>query len=191
MLNQLIQLDQQGFHFINEGLSNPVFDVLMPILRNRFTWVPLYLFLVFIWAKNYGKTAIWMVLFLLLCFGISDYTASSIIKPAVARVRPCNDLTLTVNNLVPCGSGYSFPSSHAANHFALALFFIVVFYQRWKPVLPLALIWAASIGFAQIYVGVHFPIDILAGSLLGALIGYLLGILFLRFKPEEIWNSGK
>jgi undecaprenyl-diphosphatase len=184
MLDQLIQLDHQLFQAINQGLSNAFFDVLMPILRNRYTWVPLYLFLAFVWVKKFGKTGLWMVLFLVLCFGISDYTSSSIIKPAVARIRPCNELNAM-------GTGYSFPSSHAANHFALALFFIVLFYPKWKPVLTLSLLWASAIGFAQIYVGVHFPIDILAGSLLGALVGYLLGILFLRFKPQDTWNSGK
>ncbi len=191
MLDQLLQLDHQLFQAINQGLSNAFFDVLMPIVRNRYTWVPLYLLLAFVWVKQYGKTGLWMVLFLVLCFGISDYTSSSIIKPAVARIRPCNELNAIVTARVDCGTGYSFPSSHAANHFALALFFIVLFYPKWKPVLPLALLWASAIGFAQIYVGVHFPIDILAGSLLGALVGYLLGILFLRFKPEDTWNSGK
>ena len=191
MLDQLIQLDHQLFQVINQGLSNTFFDVLMPVLRNRYTWVPLYLFLAFVWVKQYGKTGWWMVLFLILCFGISDYTSSSIIKPAVARIRPCNELNAIVNARVDCGSGYSFPSSHAANHVALALFFIVLFYKTWKPVLPIALLWAGAIGFAQIYVGVHFPIDILAGSVLGAVVGYTLGILFLRFKPQDTWSSGK
>lgn len=191
MLDQLIQLDHQIFQAINQGLSNVFFDELMPVLRNRYTWVPLYLFLAIFWVKNYGKTGLWMVLFLILCFGISDYSSSSIIKPAVARIRPCNELHAAVIARVDCGTGYSFPSSHAANHFALALFFIVLFYRKWKPVLPIALLWAAAIGFAQIYVGVHFPIDILAGSILGAVVGYVLGILFLRFKPEKTWSSGK
>ena len=191
MLDQIIQLDHQWFHAINQGLSNSFFDFLMPILRNRYTWVPLYLFLAYFWVKNYGKAGMLMIVFLLLCFGISDYTASSIIKPAVARLRPCREMAGQINSLIPCGSGYSFPSSHAANHFALALFFIILFYNKWKWVLPLALLWAASIGFAQIYVGVHFPIDVLAGGVLGSIVGSLLGLLFLRFKPEITWKSGK
>lgn len=193
MLDQLLALDHQLFKAINTGLSNSFFDFLMPILRDKYTWVPLYLFLIFIWVQKFGKAGWLMVLFTLLCFAVSDYTSASIIKPAVARLRPCNELEFKeqVNNLVRCGSGYSFPSSHAANHFALALFFITLFYKKWKWVLPLALLWAASIAFAQVYVGVHFPIDVLSGALLGALIGYLMGLLFLRIKPEETWKSGK
>ncbi|MFM6975776.1 MAG: phosphatase PAP2 family protein [Sphingobacteriaceae bacterium] len=191
MLDHLIQLDHQWFHAINQGLSNTFFDFLMPILRNRFTWIPLYLLLVYFWVKKFGKAGVYMILFLLLCFAISDYTASSVIKPAVARLRPCKEMAGQINNLIPCGSGYSFPSSHAANHFAMALFFIVLFYKRGKWILPSALLWAFFIGFAQIYVGVHFPIDVICGAILGSVIGGLLGLLFLRLIPEVTWKSGK
>ncbi|RZL15228.1 MAG: phosphatase PAP2 family protein, partial [Pedobacter sp.] len=74
---------------------------------------------------------------------------------------------------VPCGSGYSFPSAHATNHFGIAVFLILVFYKKWKPILPLGLLWAFSIAFAQVYVGVHYPVDIICGSLLGTLLGFI------------------
>ncbi len=193
MIDQLIQLDHQWFQAINQGLSNPFFDFLMPVLRNRYTWVPLYLLIIYVLVKNYGKTAWWMLLFLILCFAVADYTSSSIIKPAVERLRPCNEFPFNeqINKLVPCGRGYSFPSSHAANHFAIAVFLIALFRKKRNWLLPVAFIWAASICFAQVYVGVHFPVDVVAGALLGALIGYLLAFLFLRFKPEYTWKSGK
>jgi membrane-associated phospholipid phosphatase len=193
MLDQLIQLDHQWFQAINQGLSNPFFDWLMPLLRNRYNWIPLYAALIYYCVKNFGKTGWLMILFFLLSFGIADYSSASIIKPAVERLRPCNEPVFSeqINVLVRCGSGYSFPSSHAANHFALALFFIVLFRKRSKWIVPLALLWAASIGFAQVYVGVHFPIDVTFGGLLGASVGGLLGLLFLKIRPEEIWKSGK
>jgi undecaprenyl-diphosphatase len=192
MIEQLMQLDRDLFIAINHGLSNSFFDWLMPILRDRYTWVLLYLFIIVFAIKNYGKQGIYLLMFLLISFGISDYVSSSIIKPNVQRLRPCNETEIKsiVNNLVDCGSGYSFPSSHATNHFGIAVFLIMMFYHRWKIILPIGLLWATSISFAQIYVGVHYPIDILMGSILGSSIGFLLGKILLSNKTFKTWKSG-
>ena len=82
------------------------------------------LFVIIFLARNYGKKGWLILLFAIITFGITDYFSSSIIKPSVERLRPCNDpeLKKEVNNLIACGTGYSFPSSHAANHFGLAIF---------------------------------------------------------------------
>ncbi|MFM6954749.1 MAG: phosphatase PAP2 family protein [Sphingobacteriaceae bacterium] len=191
MINQVIQLDQQWFSAINEGLANPVFDVLMPILRNRLTWVPLYVLASYVAIKKFGRTGGYMLLFGILCFALADYTTASLLKPWVARLRPCNTPGLSVRSLIACGTGYSFPSSHAANHFALALFFVVLFGRNsiWSSLLPL--FWAFCIAFAQVYVGVHFPIDVIAGGAIGALIGLGFGYLFHHFFAKELWKSGK
>ncbi|WP_345232194.1 phosphatase PAP2 family protein [Olivibacter ginsenosidimutans] len=128
-----------------------------------------------------------MMVFLLLTFGAADFLSASVIKPLVKRVRPCNELALKgeMVSRIRCGSGYSFPSSHASNHFAIALFLIMVYRRRWKSILWLALIWAFLVSFAQIYVGVHYPIDVICGALFGALIGYIIARLFLRIQPEN------
>ena len=128
-----------------------------------------------------------MLVFFTMTFAVADFTSSSIIKKEVMRIRPCNDITFKdqVKLRVRCGSGYSFPSSHATNHFALGMFLLVVFRKRWKPIVWLSLGWAASISFAQIYVGVHYPIDILAGATLGSIIGFLTASLFLYFQPNK------
>lgn len=193
MFEQIIQLDQNLFFAINHGLSNPVFDWLMPILRNRFFWTPLYLFIIIFLVRNYGKRGWLILIFLGLTFGFTDYFSSSIIKPKVERLRPCNDpvLKTEVRNLVACGSGFSFPSSHAANHFAIAVFLILLFYKKWKWIIPTGLLWAASISFAQIYVGVHFPIDVLTGAILGSIIGYVMSTILLAFKAFNQWQPGK
>lgn len=186
-MQELLQLDTALFLKIHQGMSNAFFDVLMPILRNRFTWVPLYLFLiVFCWLK-YKKTGLYIIGFALFTFAIGDLTASRLIKPAVERTRPCNEVQLAskIIHRVKCGSGKSFPSAHATNHFAIAIFFISVFYKQWKAVLPIGLAWAASISFAQIYVGVHYPLDVLAGTVLGICIGIFTSKLYWKFKPQE------
>ena len=192
MLEQIIQFDQNLFFGINQGLSNSFFDWLMPALRNRYFWTPLYLFVIIFLARNYGKKGWLILLFAIITFGITDYFSSSIIKPSVERLRPCNDPELKneVNNLIACGTGYSFPSSHAANNFGLAIFLILIFYHKWKLILPIGIFWAFSISFAQIYVGVHFPLDILFGALLGSIIGYVVGTLLLLNKSFQKWESG-
>ena len=91
------------------------------------------------------------------------------------------DLKKEVNLLVPCGGGYSFTSSHATNHFAIATFLILTLGLIFKWIkLPL-LFWAASIAFGQVYVGVHYPLDIFFGAILGMSVGYFVFLLFLRF----------
>ena len=192
MLEQLIQFDQNLFFTINHGLSNSFFDWLMPALRNRFFWTPLYLFIIIFFIRNYGKQGWIMILFLGLTFGCTDFISSSLIKPTVQRLRPCNnpEIKSDVKNLIDCGSGFSFPSSHASNHFGLAVFLIMMLYRKWKLILPIGLLWAASISFAQVYVGVHYPVDILAGAMLGGMIGFSMGTILLASKTFRAWNSG-
>lgn len=192
MLDQIIQLDQNFFTAINSGLSNPFFDWLMPLLRNRYFWSPLYLFIVVFLLQNYRRHGFVVLVFFLITFAIADYFSASVIKPAVERLRPCNDPSFKaeVNSLITCGSGFSFPSSHASNHFALGMFLITVFYRRWKWILPLALLWAFSISFSQVYVGVHYPLDVTAGGVLGCIIGYVTGTVFLTIYPNKKWSTG-
>ncbi|HXH99993.1 MAG TPA: phosphatase PAP2 family protein [Sphingobacteriaceae bacterium] len=188
----LIELDQNLFFAINNGLSNSFFDWIMPILRNRYFWVPVYLFMIIFFIRNYGKTGVRILIFLAITFTISDFSSSSIIKPSVKRLRPCNDseINTTVKDRIACGTGYSMPSSHASNHFAMSLYLILIFYKRWKWILPLAFLWAALIGFAQIYVGVHYPFDILAGAILGSIIAYITATIFNITLSNKEWNTG-
>lgn len=186
MIDQIVHIDQEIFLAINQGLSNPIFDWLLPILRNPYTWAPLYLFLVIFFIKTYGKTGILIVVMTLATFGASDAVSSHLIKKSIKRVRPCNDIVFKqeVNIRVRCGSGFSFTSSHATNHFALAFFWIVLFRRKWKHAMWLCITWATLISISQIYVGVHYPFDILCGAILGILIGLATGYIFKKIKPE-------
>lgn len=187
MLTSILHFDTDLFLLINQDMANTFFDWLMPHLRNPFTWAPLYLFIIIFSIRMYKKRGVIMILFLLATFGAADFLSASVIKPIVKRVRPCNEITLQgeVMNRIRCGSGYSFPSSHASNHFAMALFLIMVYKKRWKHIVWLGFLWAFSISFAQIYVGVHYPLDVLGGALFGSLIGYLFASVFLRIQPEN------
>ncbi|PJJ84330.1 phosphatase PAP2 family protein [Mucilaginibacter auburnensis] len=180
----LLNIDQQLFHFINHDMSNWFFDWLMPVLRNRLVWIPLYVFIFVFCLWRYKKQGVIILALLLLTFGLADFGSASIIKPYFNRLRPCNtpELDTTIIERVDCGTGYSFPSSHASDHFAIAVFLSIVFYKRHKWVLPVSLFWAASISFAQVYVGVHYPVDVTAGAIYGILAGLLFGWIFWKWQ---------
>ena len=125
---------------------------------------------------------VWCTAFLI-TFILSDQISAHLMKPIFHRVRPCNNPALNsiIHLIVPCGSGYSFPSSHAANHFAMGIFSAITLGKRYKWVLPLAIVWAISVSFAQVYVGVHYPIDVTCGGIIGTIIGISTGKLFNRY----------
>ncbi|MCZ4244887.1 phosphatase PAP2 family protein [Pedobacter punctiformis] len=186
MIESIQQFDAELFLKIHRGLSNGFFDWLMPLMRNRFFWAPLYLFIIIFCIKQYKKQGYYIIGMILFTFAMGDLIASRLIKPFVARLRPCNDPSLAndIIHRVPCGSGLSFPSAHATNHFAIAIFLICLFYSRWKPILPIGLFWAFIISFAQVYVGVHYPVDVTAGALLGTLIGFICSRIFKKLQPD-------
>ena len=96
------------------------------------------------------------------------------------RLRPCNDPINALHGrlLVECGSGYSFPSSHATNHFGMSLFLYFTFGSFFKWIKPVVILWAALVAYAQVYVGVHYPIDVVTGACIGSIIGYIVARLF-------------
>lgn len=183
MIDSILHFDQEIFFFINKTLGNPIFDWIMPILRNKYVWIPLYIAIIAFSISRYRLKGLYLILFLSATVGFADFTSAKILKPTFERVRPCNDETIKdmVNARVGCGSGKSFPSTHATDHFAIAVFLIVIFRRMWKPITVIALIWAGLISFAQIYVGVHYPIDVTVGAIYGSLIGFLFAKLYNRY----------
>lgn len=191
LIDLLQQWDARMFFWINQGWSSEILDSMLPLLRERLIWAPFYLFVLVFSLLNYGKKG-WLLLgILLLCFAVADFTSSSILKKQVQRLRPCNDPVLAahIHLRVPCGSGYSFTSSHAANHFAVALFLIGVFGHLNRWIRPSLLLWAGSIALSQVYVGVHYPGDVLCGGLLGSLIGWGGGLLLRRLDGHNGWKK--
>lgn len=174
-IDALQSLDAAIFTWINQGWSNPVFDLLLPLCREKWFWAPLYLFVAAFTVLNFGKKSAWIIAGLVLAVALADHSSSEWVKKNVQRLRPCNDPALretVVLRLDSCGSGYSFTSSHAANHFAAAVFLIGVFggLSRWVRIALLG--WASLVALSQVYVGVHYPGDVIGGGLLGALLGW-------------------
>ncbi|MFA6086024.1 phosphatase PAP2 family protein [Mucilaginibacter sp.] len=186
MPNQLLDFDRHLFYFINHDLSNTFFDWIMPLMRNPQFWIPLYLFIIAFCLWRYKKQGAILIVMLILAVGFADFTSASLIKKYVVRVRPCRDVvtSATVISRVPCGTGYSFPSTHATDHFAIALFLNCLFLKKWPWVLPACVLWATIICFAQVYVGVHFPVDVICGAIYGSLVGWLFAAGFKKLQPE-------
>lgn len=183
----LVYWDYTTWYYLNTVWHNPVLDAIVPYLRNQWTWAPLYLFLLVFMLANFGWRGFIWCLFFIATFGIADFSSATLIKPLFQRMRPCNNPYLVdmVHNIVPCGSGYSFPSSHAANHFALGVFGASTLHQKIKAVWPIAMLWALSVAYAQVYVGVHFPLDVLCGGIIGALVGMVTAGLFHKISPLD------
>jgi membrane-associated phospholipid phosphatase len=176
-------LDTTILYWINSAGSNPVFDFLLPLFREKWFWAPLYLFVLTFALQNLGRRrGMIVVLGLVLATGLADFTSSTLVKKNVQRLRPCNDPEVRelVVQRVSCGSGYSFTSSHAANHFAAAIFLSLTL-GTWIPRVRVPLlVWAGAIAYSQVYVGVHYPGDVLGGALLGAGIGWWVETTFRR-----------
>lgn len=181
MIDQLIAWDIEAFKSIHLGTANGFFDHFMPLVRNKLSWIPLYLIFLIYAVKKYKLRSLILIAAVILTVLLADQFSASWVKESVQRLRPCNDPLLKdyIRSIVPCGSGYSFISAHATNHFALAVFFSWFFRQlnSWSGFKYVFYLWAASIAFAQVYVGVHFPLDVIVGALAGVLIGHLM--LFL------------
>ncbi len=180
--DELIYWDYKVWYYLNTVWHNDFLDAVIPFFRNQWTWAPLYLFLLLFMTSNFKRKGWMWCVFFILTFALSDHISAAILKPVFQRVRPCNNpyLATFMHNIVPCGGGYSFPSSHAANHFGLAVFSAVSLQRVVKRIWLIALTWAFLVGYAQIYVGVHYPLDILCGGLLGAIIGCLTGFVYNR-----------
>lgn len=184
MLELILQADEVVFKWVNQDLQVSFLDAVFPYWREKKFWYPFYLvMLVFILYRHKLK-GLYLLLTLFATVGLADTVSSKILKPTVKRVRPCNDPALQgeVNLLVGCGRAYSFTSSHAANHFAIAGFLVFTLgrlYRSWKWWL---FFWAGSIAFAQVYVGVHYPLDVLFGTLVGLLVALLFSRIYRLFS---------
>ncbi|MBV8252883.1 MAG: phosphatase PAP2 family protein [Chitinophaga sp.] len=189
MLEHLLRGDLWLFFHINGMWHNSVLDVIMPMLREPFMWAPLYLFLALFITINYGWRGFFWIVFFLLTFALSDQ-ASLFLKEYFGRIRPCRDPIVSHYArvlVVYCPMSGSFTSNHAANHFALATFCFLTLKSAFGRYTWLFYLWAASIAYAQVYVGVHYPLDVFGGAVMGALIGLLSGSFFkrrIRLEPE-------
>lgn len=183
MIEILDSIDKQWLLALNNDYA-PFWDGIMVGVSEKLPWVPLYLSLIYIIFRKWKHQGWWIILGLVLCVVIADQVASGILKETVKRFRPSHDpeiqdLVVIVNNYR--GGLYGFASSHAANVFGLAMLSSLVFRNR---VYTISIfIWAVIVAYSRIYLGVHYPGDILAGTIIGIASAWLIYWLLKKFRP--------
>lgn len=187
--------DTELLLYINQ-CNNALLDGVMVKFSDTLTWLLLLLVVIFVVLRDRPvKEALCILLGIGLCVLLADQISSSLIKPWVARFRPTHDpeIMFMVRHITGRGGLYGFVSSHAANTFAVATFLSLVF--RHMPTTVSLLVWASIVGYSRIYLGVHFPLDVLFGALLGVVIGVLIYALLhfislkLNSSPQQYFSS--
>lgn len=162
-------LDTSLLKFIHTCLGCEVLDKLCPILRTKTTWIPLYLILAYSLWKNYRRDYWKIILTTVVLVSFCDILCAQFLKNLFQRIRPCHLMEFSgwLRDFSLCSNTFSFPSCHAMNHAALASFVSYYLNARYKWLL---FAWVLIIGFSQMYVGVHYPSDILGGMFIGWLV---------------------
>lgn len=189
MIEFIIKLDTSLFLFLN-GLNSPVWDKIMWIVSDKEPWIPLYLFMIFLMIRKFKWHAVISILLAFIVILLADQLSVHLFKDVFQRLRPCHnpeikDLVHLVKN--KCGGQYGFVSSHAANTFGLAVYTLLLFKTKWYT--WVILFWAVLVSYSRIYLGVHFPLDVICGGLLGILIGFSVYKLFNYLKGIIIENK--
>jgi undecaprenyl-diphosphatase len=179
MLEHLKTIDTDLFLAIN-GAHSPFFDFIMYWASDKWIWIPLYIFFAYLLFKHFGIKAWILVLMAGLTIVFSDLTSTHLFKEVFHRPRPCHEPALAgIIHLVNgnCGGKYGFISSHASNSFALATFLALLLGKKIRFFTPLILLWALLLCYSRIYLGVHYPGDVIVGAILGAGIGAAVYVL--------------
>ncbi len=188
MLEYLLTPDQNIFLFLN-GLHSSWADVFFYWVSDRFIWIPFYAVLAFFMIRKWRKKSIPIFIALLICIVLTDQSCN-LIKHSVQRPRPSHDPVLSEqvhlvakpDGTLYKGGPYGFPSSHAANSMALALFVIFFLAEKRKGLIIGILLWVLLLCYSRIYLGVHYPSDILTGWLIGTFWAFLCRWSILRIN---------
>jgi len=184
MLEALKLWDSNMFLFIN-GLHAHFFDTFMFAVSDKIVWIPLYISILYLLIKCWKKEAFWLILALILCIVISDQISSGLIKHLVQRPRPthCEDLKGLVHIVNGYrGGNYGFVSSHASNAFGFALLSSLIFRRNIYTYSVFA--WAVVTAYSRIYLGVHYPLDVLGGILVGVVAAFGCYWVILKLRPS-------
>jgi undecaprenyl-diphosphatase len=174
MIEFLLKLDRDLFLELNSYHAEWL-DAIMMYVSEKLVWIPLYLAIAYFIFKYYGKRGILVLVCIALAILLADQITSTFMKPFFARLRPTHDPELQnmvhIVNGYRAGSKFGFASSHAANTFGLAMFVVLLFGKRSKHVTWIFL-WAAVVAYSRIYLGVHYPGDVIVGGAIGMICAF-------------------
>ena len=187
MKETLKHIDYAMFHRINQLWNVTALNPIFQFIRDPKHLTAFYLLLAFLLLLKYRLKGWWIVLFLGATMGLSDLISSHILKPYFHRLRPCVDFIWNgkMNDLVGGNHGYSFTSSHAANNMSVCLFLTMIFLPIIGRKSYCFLTVPIIVGYSQIYVGVHYPMDVLGGYITGALCGVIMYWLYDKYLPSS------
>jgi len=182
MIESLINFDKAIFYFFNNIISNPLFDIIMPIITNQRIWaIPILSIIIYLTTKGKRRGQITVIILIAAC-GLADYSSASILKPFFERLRPSHEMLDGIRILMGKGGKYGFVSSHAANIFAAAVVFSY-FYPKNKYIYFFI---ATLVSYSRVYVGVHYPGDVIFGGLLGYGLAWIVLSLWVIIKMREL-----
>lgn len=188
-MSAINNLDHELFLFLN-GLHVDWLDPVMTFISSELGWIPFYVILLYLVFKKLGwKGLLFVIIGVVILITCSDQLSSHVFKPVFHRFRPCHDPLIQDLVYLPnghCGGQYGFISSHACNTFALASFITLIMKKFYKKIGILMFIWATLVAYSRIYMGVHFPGDVLCGAAVGLILGFGIGFLTNKFLLKNI-----
>jgi undecaprenyl-diphosphatase len=183
MLEKIKEFDINLLVYLN-GLGSEKFDGFWLFITDQLHWTPFFLFVFYlIYKKIGGKQTLYLLLFIAILLAFTDQTCN-LFKHTFQRLRPCNNPDLkSVIRIVQVRNSYSFFSGHAANTMAVATFLFLVLKRHFK-YLGFLFLWPLIFAYSRIYLGLHYPGDILTGYFFGAVFGSLLYLVYRKLKPQ-------
>ena len=189
LLEQILEFDENLLLCLN-SYHSPLWDNFFWIVTSTSVWIPLYLTLAYIFIKNHNIRGVWFIIFIAILIVLCDQISSSVFKVYFERLRPSRepllrDIVHIINH--KRGGMYGFVSSHATNSFGLAMFLSLLFRNRWFN--GIIFLWAIIFSYSRIYLGLHYPGDIIGGAILGLSLAGIVYAMFIHFLPRFIFIS--
>ncbi len=187
LLEQLLEFDKNLLLCLN-SFHSPLWDNFFLIVTTTSVWIPLYMTLAYIFIKNHNIRGIWFIIFIAILILLCDQISSSIFKVYFERLRPSREpLLRDIVHIINHNRGgmFGFVSSHATNSFGLAMFLSLVFRNKWFN--TIIFIWAIIFSYSRIYLGLHYPGDIIGGAILGLSLAGIVYAMFIHFLPRFIF----
>jgi undecaprenyl-diphosphatase len=190
MLEYIIQLDQKFFLFLNHINHESIDPIMLFLSKSIIPGIILLLFIFIYGYKKFNKSVLMLFFFSLVSIAISDGISSKFFKPTFKRLRPCHEPLISKSVHLASqncrGGKFGFISSHAANTFGIATFLFLIFSAYTKKTF-VVFIWAGLVSYSRIYLGKHYPLDIICGGILGLIAGYISYKLFTLIYQKLRW----